>query len=269
MRAAALCCCVHRELRAVSGSALNISGWPDVPACVKKGEEVRAAAIAAVTAAATAAASAAAAPSQHCFDTAAAPHESTGQAHSHAIKSLSFSSRCLHRRCWRSRAPATLCCWPHTWSCWPCGATWPAGSSSTSTRCPLVPLHPRTHPTWARHTATWGRHQALGAPTVGPHTGTGGHPRGPLGATGVTGARATHAGTRQSPVATAIQACSSSRAHLRGPSWPARHHHPGWCMRRGPLQMAGSRPARPSSSSRCTTCRARHRSSSQGRPQHR
>jgi hypothetical protein len=36
-----VCCFVHRELRAVSGSALNLSAWPDVPACVKKGEEVR------------------------------------------------------------------------------------------------------------------------------------------------------------------------------------------------------------------------------------
>ena len=38
------CWCVLlpcRELRSLSGASLNLSGYPDTPACVKKGEEVR------------------------------------------------------------------------------------------------------------------------------------------------------------------------------------------------------------------------------------
>lgn len=30
-----------RELRSLSGASLNLSSYPDTPACVKKGEEVR------------------------------------------------------------------------------------------------------------------------------------------------------------------------------------------------------------------------------------
>jgi hypothetical protein len=36
-----LFCACARELRSLSGASLQLSGYPDVPACVKKGEEVR------------------------------------------------------------------------------------------------------------------------------------------------------------------------------------------------------------------------------------
>jgi hypothetical protein len=35
---ACVCCC--RELRSISGASLQLNAYPDVPACVKKGEEV-------------------------------------------------------------------------------------------------------------------------------------------------------------------------------------------------------------------------------------